>query len=221
MYAREMRRGKMGLSMRLVAMVLALAGGFVFSDAALAEPGSSRYMRVHGQSLPPYGFVQFCQLHQIDCRRSHGSAARFDASPIRLAELDIINRRINAQIKPATDQAVYGVEEFWTYPTTRGDCEDYVVLKRKVLTERGWPTSALLITVVQDEMGEGHAVLTVRTVQGDFVLDNKINEVRLWNQTPYSYIMRQSYLNPRVWVSLDPRATAGPDALAGLRNNGR
>lgn len=138
---------------------------------------------------------------------------------MRLAELDIINRRVNAQIKPATDQAVYGVEEYWTFPTVQGDCEDYVVLKRKILSQMGWPTSALLITVVQDELGEGHAVLTVRTAQGDFVLDNKVNEVRLWNQTPYKYIMRQSYLNPRVWVSLDPRATASPEALAGLHEH--
>jgi predicted transglutaminase-like cysteine proteinase len=204
--------------MRFVAIVLAFASSLAFSSAVLAAPDGSRYMRVYGQSLPPYGFVQFCQLHRRDCMAGPGPMARFDAEPIRLAELDIINRQINAQIKPATDQAVYGVEEYWTFPTDRGDCEDYVVLKRKILTRLGWPTSALLITVVQDELGEGHAVLTVRTVQGDFILDNKVNEVRLWNQTPYKYIMRQSYLNPRVWVSLDPRATASPEALAGLHD---
>lgn len=205
--------------MRFVAIVLAFACGLAFNDAAFANPEGSRYMRVYGQSLPPYGFVQFCQLHRRDCRAVRGKVSRLDADPMRLAELDIINRRVNAQIKPATDQAVYGVEEYWTFPTVQGDCEDYVVLKRKILSQMGWPTSALLITVVQDELGEGHAVLTVRTAQGDFVLDNKVNEVRLWNQTPYKYIMRQSYLNPRVWVSLDPRATASPEALAGLHEH--
>lgn len=176
-------------------------------------------MRVHGQSLPPYGFVQFCQLHRRHCQPGLTTTERFDANPARLAQLDIVNRKINAAVQPATDQAVYGIEEFWTFPGKRGDCEDYVVLKRKVLMEMGWPASALLITVVQDEQGEGHAVLTVRTAQGDFILDNKVGDVRLWNQTPYNYIMRQSYLNPRVWVSLDPRATASPEALAGLKPN--
>ena len=38
---------------------------------------------------------------------------------------------------------------------------------------RGWPESKLLITVVRDENNEGHAVLTVRTDEGDFILDNR------------------------------------------------
>jgi predicted transglutaminase-like cysteine proteinase len=213
-------RCETGSSMRAVVLAFAFCCGF-FNDAAAQvarfDVDGARYMRVHGQSLPPYGFVQFCQLFPQECRPGKTETQRFDASAARLAELDVVNRRINAQIQPATDFEIYGVEEFWTLPVDRGDCEDYVVLKRKVLAEMGWPISSLLITVVQDELGEGHAVLTVRTKQGDFILDNKVNEIRLWNQTPYAYIMRQSYLNPRIWVSLDPRATASPDALAGVR----
>ena len=90
---------------------------------------------------------------------------------------------------------IYGQTEYWTIPTTRGDCEDYALLKRKRLMARGWPASALLMTVVRDEKGEGHAVLTARTVQGDFILDNKVDEVKVWNRTRYEYVMRQSYLN--------------------------
>ena len=69
---------------------------------------------------------------------------------------------------------------------------------------RGWPASALLITVVRDELGDGHAVLTVRTKQGDYVLDNKVDTIHLWSHTPYQYLMRQSYLNPKLWMALDP-----------------
>ena len=87
-----------------------------------------------------------------------------------------------------------------------------------MLIERGWPQSALLLTVVRDERGDGHAVLTARTAQGDFILDNKIAEVRPWNKTPYEFVMRQSYLNPRVWVSLDPLQAPGPSNLAGVRD---
>ena len=70
-------------------------------------------------------------------------------------------------------------------PTDRGDCEDYALLKQKLLIERGWPSSSLLMTVVRDEKGEGHAVLTARTSQGDFVLDNKVEAVKLWNRSGY------------------------------------
>ncbi|MCB1510020.1 MAG: transglutaminase-like cysteine peptidase [Hyphomicrobiaceae bacterium] len=206
--------------MRWFAWCVAVCGvawsGFILP--ALAVDGDVRFMRVHGQSLPPYGFVEFCRTHKRECTASaKASMQRFDAGPEKLSELDRINRRVNAAVQPATDMEVYGVEEYWTFPGTRGDCEDYVILKRHLLMKMGWPSNSLLITVVRDEKGEGHAVLTARTQQGDFILDNKVNDVRLWRDTPYKYIMRQSYLNPMVWVSLDPRATASPEAIAGLR----
>ena len=177
------------------------------------------YMRVHGQALPPFGFVHFCRRHREDCDRGAGAQyARFNATPSHLSELDAVNRAINFQIKPVTDLELYGREEYWTYPTGSGDCEDYVVLKRKILMQRGWPASALLITVVRDEVGDGHAVLTVRTRQGDFILDNKVDDVRVWSRTPYKYLMRQSYLNPKLWMALDPRAKTEMESVAGVNS---
>ena len=44
-----------------------------------------------------------------------------------------------------------------------GDCEDFVLLKRKKLIAGGFSPSDLLITVVRKPDGEGHAVLTLRT----------------------------------------------------------
>jgi predicted transglutaminase-like cysteine proteinase len=58
------------------------------------------------------------------------------------------------------------------------------------------------MTVVIDERGEGHAVLTVRTSRGDYVLDNKAADVRLWTRTPYRHVMRQSSMDPRAWIWL-------------------
>ena len=185
--------------------------------AGQASAIKSSYMRVHGQALPPYGFVQFCQRSPAECAQNEQrDFSRFDATPIHLRELDQINRQINAAIAPVTDQQLYGHEEYWTLPVAQGDCEDYVLLKRKRLMAHGWPASALLITVVRDEQGDGHAVLTVRTRQGDFVLDNKLDEVRLWNQTAYQYLMRQSYLSPTLWMALDPRIENGATSVAGL-----
>ncbi len=187
------------------------------SIAQAAEQSRTVFMRVHGQALPPFGFVQFCQRFKTECGRVENlSFKRFNASPTHLSELDYVNRAINARIKPATDIDLYGRDEYWTFPNGKGDCEDYVVLKRRILMRRGWPASALLITVVRDEIGDGHAVLTVRTRQGDFVLDNKVNDVLLWNQTPYKYLMRQSYLNPKLWMALDPQAANAAGTVAGL-----
>ena len=89
-----------------------------------------------------------------------------------------VNRWVNETIKPMTDMDHWGVIEKWSLPTDGyGDCEDYVLLKRKMLIDAGWPREALLITVVRDKKGEGHAVLTVKTDKGEFVLDNQNENV--------------------------------------------
>jgi len=176
-------------------------------------------MRVFGLTQPPYGFVSFCDRMPRACAQGPLEDQRFFATPARLAELDAINRAVNHEIEPVTDMELYGVTDYWTIPTTKGDCEDYVLLKRKLLMELGWPASALLITVVRDERGEGHAILTARTAQGDFILDNKTDEIKVWHRTRYDFVMRQSYLNPRVWMSLDPREMDTSLPSAGVRRS--
>jgi len=205
------------------------AGAAVLPWSALAEPmgpprgqdRASPYMRVFGVTQAPYGFVEFCQRMPEECLSGPLEEQRFSATPERLSELNSINHTVNHEITPATDLEVYGQTEYWTIPTTRGDCEDFALLKRKRLMARGWPASAVLITVVRDEKGEGHAVLTVRTMQGDFILDNKVDEVKTWNRTRYEYVMRQSYLNTMIWMSLDPREGSSTVPIAGVRTTPR
>jgi predicted transglutaminase-like cysteine proteinase len=206
----------------IVGMLAAIAGPTsAMADHSVSQAvfsSKSPFMRVFGPSQPPYGFVRFCESHPTDCAPQRIEDVRFQPTPERLSELDEVNRWANHAVQPATDQEIYGVSELWTYPTDRGDCEDYALLKQKMLIARGWPKSSLLLTVVRDEKGEGHAVLTARTAQGDFVLDNKVDDVRLWNASGYYFIMRQSYLDPRVWVSLDANDRSVPDAIAGVRD---
>jgi predicted transglutaminase-like cysteine proteinase len=182
----------------------------------LSQKGTQPFMRVFGIAQPPYGYVQFCERSPEECRNGTVQEQRFHASPERMSELDRVNRQVNKEIEPATDFEIYGQTEYWTIPKVRGDCEDYALLKRKRLIARGWPSSALLMTVVRDEKGEGHAVLTARTAQGDFVLDNKVNELKIWHRTGYDYVMRQSYLNPRVWMTLDPSEGQPAMSLSGV-----
>jgi predicted transglutaminase-like cysteine proteinase len=102
-----------------------------------------------------------------------------------------------------SDQEHWGVIDQWDYPTDgKGDCEDYALLKRKLLIEEGLPRQALLMTVVKDLNNDGHAVLTVKTSKGDFVLDNMRDDVRPWTQTGYRFVKRQSQTNENIWVSI-------------------
>ena len=196
--------------------ILFLAHGLSAQELASVQPEplvgpSSNFMPVYGSAKPLAAFIRFCQENPGECVATSSAETRLLASPQRLTELDETNRRVNQSIVPETDLAHYGVEDYWTLPADgKGDCEDYALLKRHELIKLGWPSSALLMTVVSDDKEEGHAVLTARTTAGDFILDNKVNEVRLWNRTPYQFLMRQSYLNPRVWIALDPARDLTP-----------
>jgi predicted transglutaminase-like cysteine proteinase len=68
--------------------------------------------------------------------------------------------------------------------------------------QAGWPRQALLMTIVHEANSEGHAVLTVKTDKGEFILDNLTDDILLWSKTPYSYYKRQSQDDPNVWVWL-------------------
>ena len=213
--------------MRVFCALLSFCFVFAFVHPAAAQTAISSYpqtsfsifMKVHGPAQPPYGFVRFCEKNPSHCAAVDRTQERFNATPEMLSELDRVNRNVNESVAPFTDQEIYGVTELWTLPLNKGDCEDYALLKRHILIKRGWPASSLLLTVVRDEEGSGHAVLTARTRQGDFVLDNKIPDVRIWNATPYDFVMRQSYVNPRVWVSLDPTYSGTISILAGASSS--
>ncbi|MCP8893458.1 transglutaminase-like cysteine peptidase [Shinella daejeonensis] len=182
--------------------------GFLFSlamaQAAVALPAN---IPVAGTTNQPIGHYEFCKRAAGECR-----AIAKDAGPLVLTQdnwktILRVNYDINAAIEPMTDMELYGVEEHWVYPTTAGDCEDYVLLKRKLLMDAGISASNLLITVVLQPNGEGHAVLTVRTDRGDFILDNMRNKVMLWSETEYRYLKRQSSRHAGKWVKLqDGRA---------------
>jgi predicted transglutaminase-like cysteine proteinase len=177
-----------------------LVATFVSSTAMTAN--SPSYAPEFGRSLPPVGFVKFCVANPGECKGVGRRVARVDATPAAWANLSRINARVNAEIAPVSDEELYGVPEFWTYPVNAGDCEDYLLLKKRELQKLGFDSGALLITVVLDEKNEGHAVLTVATDRGDYVLDNRRNDILLWKDTGYTFLKRQSQQDPRAWVAL-------------------
>lgn len=183
--------------------------------SALPQVQKVAFMTSFGDTLPPIGYVTFCREHQADCRPGRRFADRIQLTAAKFREIEEVNTAVNTTVAPITDLELYGKAEVWAYPTAnKGDCEDYVLQKRRLLIERGFPESTLLITVVRDENNEGHAVLTIRTDSGDFVLDNKRREVVRWADTPYTFVKRQSEKNPLVWISLLPPESAPQTAMS-------
>ncbi len=167
------------------------------------------YVAIGESTRAPIGWIQFCEEQPEDCKNDATAPVDVKYSTVSFQQLDRVNRYVNDNIRPMTDLEHYGVIEKWAYPEDGyGDCEDYVLLKRRMLMQLGWPRSALLITVVRDKKGEGHSVLTVRTDKGEFILDNQENEILPWAVTGYRYVKRQAQSDPNVWVSLgDTRPT--------------
>ena len=170
-----------------------------------ADP-SAAFMRVYSSTEPPQAFVRFCEEYPEECAASSRAEGRVPASPELLTELDQVNGRINRSITAERDLKHYGIADYWTLPTDgKGDCEDYALLKRHELIRLGWPSSALLMTIVKDEKGEGHAVLTARTAAGDFILDNKVDEIRLWTKTPTGFFSGSRIsIRGFGWISIRP-----------------
>jgi predicted transglutaminase-like cysteine proteinase len=157
----------------------------------------------------PSGWIGFCVEYDRECKTEPSSPRDAVLSDQALKDLERINRWVNTNIKPMSDMEHWSVLERWNYPDDGyGDCEDYVLLKRRMLMQAGWPREALLITVVLNA-GDGHAVLTVKTDKGEFILDNETDDILLWSDTAYRFVERQSQADPNVWISLgDPRGAA-------------
>ena len=156
----------------------------------------------------PFGWVDFCQRHPEECQDNDQVAQDINLTSEALRKISQINLQVNKSIDPITDQDQWGVIDQWDFPNQgRGDCEDYALLKRQKLIESGFPKSALLLTVVKEQNGDGHSVLTLKTDRGDYVLDNLNNQVKPWNKTNYRFVKRQSQSSPNIWVAIEAGST--------------
>jgi predicted transglutaminase-like cysteine proteinase len=166
------------------------------------------YASVGEATRAPIGWIEFCAEYSGECDTQASQPRDIVLTAKAWRDMVKVNDWVNETVKPMTDLDHWGVVERWNYPDDGyGDCEDYVLLKRRMLMKAGWPREALLVTVVRDKKGEGHAVLTVKTNRGEFILDNQENEVLAWDKTGYRFVKRQSQADPNVWVALgEPRA---------------
>ncbi len=157
--------------------------------------------------------MKFCERQPDECEVDTTEPTSITLTSRLWQTIVSVNRRVNTTLTPMTDQAHWGTPDSWDLPTDgAGDCEDYQLLKRKLLAEAGLPRRAMRMTVVIDEKREGHAVLMVRTDRGDFILDNKTSAVLPWDQTGYVFVKRESQ-DSVSWVSLGGR-NASPTTTA-------
>ncbi|BBF91407.1 transglutaminase-like cysteine peptidase [Blastochloris tepida] len=178
------------------------ASAMPLSATRLANPiPKSSPMQLGPAVLAPIAAVRFCMDYEDECRAGGDGAARVALTEERWADLDDVNRTVNAAIRPRSDADL----DTWTLETAAGDCDDYAVRKRHILISRGWPRSAVGLAIARIPSTEYHLVAVVATDRGDYVLDNLRDRVVPWARTGYRWVMRSSADDPRLWMAI-----AGP-----------
>lgn len=144
---------------------------------------------------------------------------RIQDVPVR-TKIEAVNSFTNKHIAYASDQAVYGVDDYWaglseTIAHGRGDCEDFAIAKMQLLAAAGVPQRDLYLILVRDTVRDAdHAVLAVRDGDKIYVLDSLDDRVLTADQI-------KTY-RPTISFSGDARWTFGvynaaldnnPDAL--------
>ncbi len=108
-------------------------------------------------------------------------------------QLQAVQDEVNAGTRYRADPDLYGRADYWAIAAGVGDCEDYALAKLRRLVELGWPREALRIaTCWTDSRPDSfHAVLTVDTDKGTYVLDNRYPRVEPWSALPYRWHARE------------------------------
>lgn len=200
---------------KLIMPTVAAVAIFTMQASSQARVPRATWAAIGPETSMPYGWMDFCRRNPRECEGG-GQALDADLSkPQAWKTMEKINAWVNANIEPVTDLEHHGVEDYWSYPDDgKGDCEDYVLLKRRMLINAGFPRQALLITVVRDERNEGHAILTVKSNLGEFALDNKREAILPWAETGYRFVKRQSQTDQNIWVGVGPGAPTPTVAAA-------
>ncbi len=152
--------------------------------------------------------------------RRSGGAGRQGCRGVKLDrerwnELIAVNSEVNARIRPVTDIELFGVEEYWTYPVDgAGDARNTCWKRSACCSIAAGPQRPA------DHRRQGHQQrgprgLTVRTDQGDVILDNQIEAVLPWYSAPYRFVKRQSTSHPAKWAAISDLRTS---TLASIGN---
>jgi predicted transglutaminase-like cysteine proteinase len=175
----------------LAGLVLAASVTFTGGAAAYAKPAFELVTQT--AAITPLSMQFFCAQNKSQC--TGGGAAQVTMTNGLMAVLKQVNVQVNRTITPERDTA-----DIWELNPTSGDCEDYVLSKRAALIRKGVSAGALRIAYTHTRRGEPHAVLVVRTSQGDYVLDNLNNSVKTLRSSGYT-IRSMSGSNANTWTA--------------------
>lgn len=181
----------------LTGLAMAASLGMTGGAAASADPArvSTPDLVARTASVTPLAMQFFCAKNKSECASNRSGGSQVTMTPNLMAVLKQVNIHVNRAIRPQRD-----VADVWEVNPASGDCEDYVLTKRSTLIRQGVAAGALRIAYTHTRWGEPHAVLVVKTSEGDYVLDNLNNSVKTLRASGYT-IRSMSTANPNRWVA--------------------
>ncbi|WP_027161459.1 transglutaminase-like cysteine peptidase [Mesorhizobium sp. WSM1293] len=175
----------------------------VFGSVAL----SMRNFPVAARWAPVYRAITACSAGSPCEHKSTAFAGMIAAAQGKgfSEKLSFVNSSVNRLIAYRKDSLVYGKLDYWAKPSEilerrAGDCEDFAILKMTALLRAGIPTQSMALVVLQDrKRGFFHAVLSVSTGSGAFILDSLSNTVMRDSDLP-DYVPLYSFSTDRAWI---------------------
>ncbi|MBP1862313.1 transglutaminase-like cysteine peptidase [Rhizobium herbae] len=116
------------------------------------------------KAAEPIAFSLYCMEHIDECPTKGPRSVRYSATLMQLVSK--VQTQVNSEITPRRETV-----DVWSADVSSGDCDDYVMTKRRRLIRAGIPATAMRVAVSR-RFGEGHVVLIVNTDKGEIVLDN-------------------------------------------------
>src|SRR5271166_3849131 len=126
------QRTKTILKRGLAASMIALAQ--LSSPTGSAAEERALFITIGATTRAPIGWVEFCVEYDPECKTKPSIPRDVVLNAPAWKDLQRINLWVNTNVKPMTDMDHWGVVERWNYPDDGyGDCEDYVLQKRRML----------------------------------------------------------------------------------------
>lgn len=175
----------MNITLKAVMAGVLLAASMFGAAEVSANTGS-------GSVATPIAMKFFCRSNPGEC--VGGGRSQVTMTDELAALLQTVTRRVNNSISYTSERV-----DRWALNPSRGDCEDYVLSKRSALIRQGVSPGALRIAFTHTRRGVPHAILVVKTSQGDYVLDNMNSRVLSLQASGYNIAM-MSASNPMRWV---------------------
>lgn len=198
---------KMSARFRAISTVFLLA--WLSAQPAAGQPPTDAQATAPVTVAAPPGFRESCARYAWLCDSSP-AAVELPADRL-LALAHAVNRRVNGSVSQLSDAENYGTADYWTLPLNgRGDCEDFVLMKYRLLMEAGVGGQDLAVAVVLDRNGNNHAVLVLRHASGDLVLDSLRPEVMPWSETGYRFLAMQGSRDPSLWEVVADQPQTSP-----------